>query len=1125
MARTFTVLPATGVHLYYQKNDAGQPVAPEIDNPAIDIDLASKTTAVKFLSDQTSEVNAYPVSPLVGFPNANTVYGDSFGDTSAQDPQQTKFAPDLQHPHVDTNGAPWFDSKLISPSKLGTYPAKVDQANSRAFQVLSYLQTISSSGTSNNSVIDKVLQSTVGYNANHKFMDMSQGGDPTEKARTLKLGAANYSNGFGAYATGSYIGQPSVKVNGQPKKFDMSIDQMQKVGLNILFDAVQGDAGLGFKILTEGDFTEAEGRMAVPSLQRIGKTVKLGRFTPSQVMNKIYENDFPVKQNPAFLDDDNQIESHGSFYNPYAQFDSLVSIGQIALAIAMILAFVVLLDIIAAFAMIAARNPTQADPRTEGTRPDEAMTFDSLTSAEKKRLLGSSHLRNKGGVYPLSRISAGDVFSQFLGIDGMFTKTYHDAGHSLDAGIAEFFGFSFGSGTSVNNVAGTQQLASTALRILTESGRMVTVLREIIRSGISVVEGGIADFSGGFSIAALGKLIRKIKELKIIKFINILRDIGDRTMFENDLRNKALDNGGDSQEILSASANVSFVDTLSDDVRANYIGKSRLSRNNGLAWSNRTAGMLALPLTTLRTGSLVGGGNGSLNLLPYGKIFGESTIDFGVRGLSFPVGDAARAGRIPPETVTQFEDLLEADYMPFYIHDLRTNEILSLHAFLEDAGEDFNIEWSTQEGYGRLDKVQIYKGTTRTVTVTFKMIATSEEDHAIMWYKLNKLAMVIYPQWTQGREITIDNISFIQPFSQIPGATPVIRLRLGDLWKSNYSKMAVARLFGASTLSSYNVDGSARRTPAAGPQAAATTQPVTPTTQQTNTSTTPAEEWPQYQVWAMNAEPPNLFVADQQVVLKGLLLPNNGGTSRHGHDQTTPNIRWKATFLRKDDSFYIFSINTKHTLPGNFSRNPQWGSVTSDNGFSAINYWGIPKSLISHYVDQNGTNFFATQHNENNSRPTASSAASSQPTSQAGLSSLTARDFYGDGSDGNPIVKAFKSSGGRGLAGVVTTFKVDHKGSTWGSSDVVDNLRAPIMVTVTLGMTVIHDITPGLDANGVMNAPLWGVGRNSNFFVQNPPAPTPPTQNAQATQTTPRPSAGDLYAFDPRYNPVIDRKG
>ena len=37
---------------------------------------------------------------------------------------------------------------------------------------------------------------------------------------------------------------------------------------------------------------------------------------------------------------------------------------------------------------------------------------------------------------------------------------------------------------------------------------------------------------------------------------------------------------------------------------------------------------------------------------------------------------------------------------------------------------------------------------------------------------------------------------FIQPFSQVMGATPLIRLRVGDVIKSNYSKFNLARMFG-----------------------------------------------------------------------------------------------------------------------------------------------------------------------------------------------------------------------------------------------------------------------------------------------------------------------------------------
>ena len=58
------------------------------------------------------------------------------------------------------------------------------------------------------------------------------------------------------------------------------------------------------------------------------------------------------------------------------------------------------------------------------------------------------------------------------------------------------------------------------------------------------------------------------------------------------------------------------------------------------------------------------------------------------------------------------------------------------------------------------------------------------------YFKLvNKLTTLAYPQWTQGTQLsTTGEDRFIQPFSQVIGASPVVRVRVGDVIKSNYSK-------------------------------------------------------------------------------------------------------------------------------------------------------------------------------------------------------------------------------------------------------------------------------------------------------------------------------------------------
>lgn len=1125
MARTLRTA-IKPIRITYQLNGTGIPVAPSLDNPGIDIDQDVKGKAASFLEGITDDTNSYPILLLPGSTTTTPPpYGTNFGNISSQNTQQPQFSPEFlaDSTNAGTEGAPWFDPVFVHPDKLGTYE-KSPINKPRTFSAQNYI-----SSPATRRIIDEVLLSNTGRNAANKFST------PATRAGSLPLGSTAYQS-LGAYNKASYLGQPIREGAGAPSGSVITTGMMQQLAWNIMFDSVQGDAGFDFKITSPSDFTEAEGRMAIPSPQRLGKKVKLSRFTPKTVMQKLNPSYNPNNETTnSFVDNDNDVNTNGSFYNPYAQFDSLISIGQIALAIALILGFVILMDLIGVILRAADSTP---DVTGLNEKP-AATSFAGLTAPEKKQLLGSSTLRDIGGTYPTSRLGGGDIIAQMLGVDHIFVKTFHDAGDTLLLGISEFFGFSFASGVRDGGGAagsGPQQLASTALRVLTESGRLVTTLREIVRSGISVVEDGIADFSGGFSIAAIGNLIRKIRDLKIIKFINILRTMGDKVKFEDDLRRQARLNGGGA--FLGQSANISYVDTLPDERRF-LISKSRLSdggaTQGGIAWSTTTAGMLSLPLNIFSWALQDAG----FPYLAYNELPGEN------RGLK-PVGD-----RMSAEDVAEYESELEMDYMPFYIHDLRTNEILSFHAFLEDASDDFSIEYSAQEGYGRLDKVQIYKGTTRTVNVSFKMIATSEDDHAVMWYKLNKLVTVIYPQWTQGREINAGGgINFIQPLSQIPGATPVIRLRLGDLWKSNYSKMAVKRLFGATTLNNYSVDGDLAAQPSAPPQddpGRPTPMPSPPANPTQTPATAPALPASSARGGhAATASPPHHnhrqsstgrsstvasvasnLVVNQIVILKrahgfphidAYLSAENGGVrgstaSIPRQAVQTQDTRYKATYDGPDDvlqrgrtvqgfNFTVIGINVE-------------GTGTAQNYTATepqpIFLQATDLAHLSPYIDDERTRPFIPY-----TTSTPSNVTQQPSSTAAAATSMTAAEFYNDTK--NPLIKAFKSSGGQGLAGVITSFKIDNKGSTWGTNRS-SKLRAPKMVTITLAMAVIHDITPGLDARGIMNAPIWPIGEYSNYFMQN---------GDGGTELPPLPPANpdaNGSIFDPVFNPKINRRG
>ena len=163
--------------------------------------------------------------------------------------------------------------------------------------------------------------------------------------------------------------------------------------------------------------------------------------------------------------------------------------------------------------------------------------------------------------------------------------------------------------------------------------------------------------------------------------------------------------------------------------------------------------------------------------------------------------------KIPKAMVDIYEDMLDAEYVPFYFHDLRTNEIVAFHAFLSSLTDAFQANHTPYEGYGRMDDVQIYKNTKRTISGKFMLVATSKEDFDEMWFKVNKLVEMLYPQWSRGESVKSgtgnENTQFIRPFSQIPTISPMIRLRIGDVIRGNYSRFNLGRLFGSGHVETY----------------------------------------------------------------------------------------------------------------------------------------------------------------------------------------------------------------------------------------------------------------------------------------------------------------------------------
>jgi hypothetical protein len=75
----------------------------------------------------------------------------------------------------------------------------------------------------------------------------------------------------------------------------------------------------------------------------------------------------------------------------------------------------------------------------------------------------------------------------------------------------------------------------------------------------------------------------------------------------------------------------------------------------------------------------------------------------------------------------------------------------------------------------------------------------------------------------------------------------------------------------------------------------------------------------------------------------------------------------------------------------------------------------------------------------------------------------------------NPFVKAFETTKGRGLAGVLGGITFNWLDDTFGW-EVDYNARAPMGCKISFTFEVIHDLPPGLDHSGYNKAPLYNVG-------------------------------------------------
>lgn len=822
----------------------------------------------------------------------------------------------------------------------------------------------------------------------------------------------------------------------------------------------------------------AEAKAILPSPTQLGVSrPEWETLSAGDVIRRMSQNDIDDKTLTDIAP-----YSWGVMNNVYDPFDGISATGMPILAFTLILTMLAATELISALVeLISPGKPVNAPTlHTSGRH---------VFGKWKTELPGKAPAGSSFG--PTLNFDFPPPIGEILGIQ----ETENSFGDSLRKGTFLFFGIERDLSSVVGAAVGAAA-ASFGLGGLVEEnpsapGYNAVFCRAILRSTITIINsfkklGDSPNFISG--VKNFLAIFEVIKNSKLISAINIFTSVGDRALSRTEAHEVSADGLFYNSE----------VDSVADDSPTAAITKSKLKGSNKLAWAgNRTPSSFLLPSTVFGMSTLIaltgkgkGYGNPSSMVLPNEAM---SKHRVAIIEPQSPDSAAATESRIPQTTtdvdaisVEKIEAALEAEYVPFYFHDMRTNEITSFHAFLNSLTEDFSPAWETSDGYGRVDQIAIYKSTGRKINLSFWVISTGHADFNDMWVKLNKLVTLVYPQYSQGRKLNPENWQFTMPFSQVMTSSPIIRLRVGDLVRSNYSRFNLSRVFGltdkGTKLGKDNeIDLSVNRAKLE--------------TALNLIRVLRKKPWLlTYRRFAIKNDGAN--VSSEQGASISVPIPMVGAS---GEPAAAP-MKLPAALL----PYYKLTPHGPFSINGDTaSIGISTGATSSDDisdelsGIFSMDSMSVTEIVENYGINGNEAVKLVSQmklyelSGKNNQKtkdrkfiiptswvdllPTEKlDIIQEQNITTAGEGAITAiADFMLPSK--NAIVKSFEETGGMGLACRIDSMSFDWMDQVvWNTT--TQGEKAPKRVKVTMSVTAIHDISPGLDHTGYNRAPIWPVG-------------------------------------------------
>lgn len=772
-----------------------------------------------------------------------------------------------------------------------------------------------------------------------------------------------------------------------------SIERLASIGPTLMLRA-SGELGAGDANFNPNSSAASAGALLPGSTQLGVQRIEQLRLNAKDVLESLTTEESVNYVVPSGL-------SWGSLNNTEDSFTGPGAVGMQALSLALIASLLVSIELIGQIVSL-------AESKDKYLPHDDMGRYKLGSYMYQKQDANASFLRQVTAAFS----------KEILGI----RPTSYPFNSAVRNGVFAYFGLDRSNPTA-------STATNAGVRAYTDAGLNVVTIRNIIRSSLSVID-AFRQVKGNPISATRSALsiVDVIKSSKLIAACNVFAQLGDAIMSIS--AETTLDNDGRLSRV--DAKNVAKVDVPTSS-------PARVPKGLTLAWAGQRArSMLMIPNGFSSAREFEDALNSSTTILPQSV---DSKLE--VRQIS--------GNRLSAEYVKDLETQLDAEYVPFYFHDVRTNEIISFHAFLDSLNDNYSANYETIDAYGRVEPVKIYKSTLRSIDLSFHIVATSHSDLEDMWVKINKLVTLVYPQYTPGKKLESSGADgkyvFTQPFSQLIGASPLVRMRLGDLFKSNYSKFNLARLFGLG-----NND-------------------FTLGDQTSSTNSTSYEDMEkafknniqEYLNKRFDVFPGeyNLLPASDagKLQIPGSPSVNVPGVTTQQPTATSPPNK----FVQKDSNYQVVVVRmhgksevlAECKIVPNPTSTKQTAPTTKGDPVYGDNLYLIPVQSLR---------FIPKQTNVTNN--------------VTGEFAKKLDEFFD--SKNNAIVKSFKDTSGKGLAGFIESISFNWLDAPWATNDSDNSGVVPKMCKVGIKFAPIHDISPGLDHNGYNRAPVYPVLRQSS---------------------------------------------